>query len=225
MNLGARDEEVQKKLNDQKIVLKDRKITNVVMENSELKQHNTDLLDQNNQLREQLDGVLGKLQEGQGADPALVEEISIFQNKIGTHMPNKMLENIRNDIAENNTARGEESKGPTNTALWSIAENSNTVSSTLKQEGLPFDQDEYVKKLEHSVQWVEEKLQKSRTDYKTLKKENASLKVSNENHIFINEKLNKALKKSENRIEQLSTKIKTITNESVVLPKKHLPDI
>ena len=37
MNLGARDEEVQKKLNEQKIVLKDRKITNVVMENAELK--------------------------------------------------------------------------------------------------------------------------------------------------------------------------------------------
>ena len=115
-------------------------------------------------------------------------------------MPNKMLENIRNDI-NNATGRGEESKGGPNTALWSIAENSNTVSSTLKQDGMPFDQDEYVKKLEHSVQWVEEKLQKSRNDYKVLKKENASLKVSNENHIFINEKLNKALKKSETRIE------------------------
>ena len=58
-----------------------------------------------------------------------------------------------------------------------------------------------------------------------MKKENASLKVSNENHIFINEKLNKALKKSENRIEQLSTKIKMITNESVVLPKRHQPEM
>ena len=53
-----------------------------------------------------------------------------------------------------------------------------------------------------------------------MKKENANLKVSNENHIFINEKLNKALKKSEQRIEQLTSKLKTITNESVVLPKK-----
>lgn len=196
------------------------------MENAELKQHNTDLLEQNNQLREQLDGVLGKLQDGQGTvDPTLVEEISIFQNKIGTHMPNKMLENIRKDLAENRGDQDEyeESKRGRNTALWSIAENSNTYSSTMKQDG-PFDQDEYIKKLEHSVQWVEEKLQKSRNDFKVLKKENASLKVSNENHIFINEKLNKALKKSENRIEQLTAKIKTITNESVVLPKKHLPD-
>ena len=48
------------------------------------------------------------------------------------------------------------------------------------------------------------------------------MKDSNENHIFINEKLNKALKKSEDRIEKLTQKIKTITNESVVLPKTSL---
>ena len=45
------------------------------------------------------------------------------------------------------------------------------------------------------------------------------MKDSNENHIFINEKLNKALKKSEERIEKLTSKIKTITNESVIIPK------
>ena len=72
------------------------------------------------------------------------------------------------------------------------------------------------------MQWLEEKLQRARADFKTLKKENANLKDSNENHIFINEKLNKALKKSEERIEKLTQKIKTITNESVVLPKKPL---
>ena len=83
-----------------------------------------------------------------------------------------------------------------------------------------FDNREYVKKLEHSVQWLEEKLQRARADFKTLKKENANLKDANENHIFINEKLNKALKKSEERIEKLTAKIKTITNESVVLPKR-----
>ena len=70
------------------------------MENAELKEHNANLLEQNNQLREQLDSVLGKLQEGQGTDPALVEEISIFQNKIGTDMPNQMLDNIRKNLAE-----------------------------------------------------------------------------------------------------------------------------
>ena len=45
MNLGARDAEVQAKLNEQKIVLKDRKITNVVMENAELKESNANLLE------------------------------------------------------------------------------------------------------------------------------------------------------------------------------------
>jgi len=52
MNLGARDAEVQSKLNEQKIVLKERKITNVVMENAQLKESNTNLLEQNNLMRE-----------------------------------------------------------------------------------------------------------------------------------------------------------------------------
>ena len=52
MNLGARDAEVQAKLNEQKIVLKERKITNVVMENAQLKESNTNLLEQNNLMRE-----------------------------------------------------------------------------------------------------------------------------------------------------------------------------
>ena len=79
MNLGARDAEVQSKLNEQKIVLKDRKITNVVMENAELKESNTNLLEQNNLMREQLEQMLSKLQGGQIEDPnMMVEEISIF---------------------------------------------------------------------------------------------------------------------------------------------------
>lgn len=45
MNLGERDAEVQAKLNEQKIVLKDRKITNVVMENAQLRESNTNLKD------------------------------------------------------------------------------------------------------------------------------------------------------------------------------------
>ena len=97
-----------------------------------------------------------------------------------------------------------------------------TASTMTMQDGT-YDQREYIKKLEQSVQWLEEKLQRARNDFKTLKKENANLKDSNENHIFINEKLNKALKKSEERIEKLTSKIKTITNESVVIPKKSLP--
>ena len=96
MNLGARDAEVQAKLNEQKIVLKDRKITNVVMENAQLRDQNTNLLEQNNLMREQLENVLGKLQEGPVEDPQMmVEEISIFQNKMTTNFPNKVLEQVR----------------------------------------------------------------------------------------------------------------------------------
>lgn len=39
-NLGERDSEVQRLLASQNIVLKDRKISNVVIENNELKSHN-----------------------------------------------------------------------------------------------------------------------------------------------------------------------------------------
>ena len=73
--------------------MKDRKITNVVMENAELKESNTNLLEQNNLMREQLESVLSKLQDGQMEDPQMmVEEISIFQNKMTATFPNKVLE-------------------------------------------------------------------------------------------------------------------------------------
>ena len=99
MNLGARDAEVQSKLNEQKIVLKDRKITNVVMENAELKESNANLLEQNNLMREQLEQMLSKLQGGQIEDPnMMVEEISIFQNKITTEFPQKVLDKVRSKV-------------------------------------------------------------------------------------------------------------------------------
>lgn len=93
------------------------------------------------------------------------------------------------------------------------------TASTTIGDGLTLDQKEYVKKLEHSVSWLEDKIQRARNDFKTLKKENESLKESNENHVFISERLNKALKKSEDRIERLTDKMKKITNDSVILPK------
>lgn len=225
MNLGARDAEVQAKLNEQKIVLKERKITNVVMENAQLKESNANLLEQNNLMREQLESVLSKLQEGQVEDPQMmVEEISIFQNKMTSNFPNKVLEQVRSKVGGQESQTFGESVSPTiegGATMWR-GDQGPTVSSSNTMPDGTFDNREYVKKLEHSVQWLEEKLQRARADFKTLKKENANLKDSNENHIFINEKLNKALKKSEERIEKLTAKIKTITNESVVLPKRPL---
>ena len=152
----------------------------------------------------------------------MVEEISIFQNKMVSNFPNKVLEQVRNKVggsgAESQTF-GESGVSPNSEAIWR-GDQGPTISSSNTMPDGTFDNREYVKKLEHSVQWLEEKLQRARADFKTLKKENANLKDSNENHIFINEKLNKALKKSEERIEKLTAKIKTITNESVVLPKR-----
>ena len=63
---------------------------------------------------------------------------------------------------------------------------------------------------------MEEKLGKATKDLKKLKQENANLKASNENHIFINDKLNKALKKSEARIDSLSKQVKQLTDQSVI---------
>jgi hypothetical protein len=42
---------------------------------------------------------------------------------------------------------------------------------------------------------------------KGLKKEVQNLKDSNENHIFINDKLNQALKKSSQRVEELERQL------------------
>jgi hypothetical protein len=53
------------------------------------------------------------------------------------------------------------------------------------------------------VQYLNDKISKSRIDQKNFKKENQNLKDSNENHIFINEKLNQALKKAVQRNEEL----------------------
>ena len=156
----------------------------------------------------------------------MVEEISIFQNKMTTNFPNKVLEQVRaksgvipSDQYDEDNKSSSIVPGESAGASVFRGDQGPTVGSTVLNEG-SFANPDYIKKLEHSVQWLEEKLQRARNDFKTLKKENANLKDSNENHIFINEKLNKALKKSEDRIEKLTQKIKTITNESIVLPKR-----
>lgn len=48
----------------------------------------------------------------------------------------------------------------------------------------------YIQKLEQSVNYLNEKIQKSRIDFKKIKQENRSLKDSIENHLSVNEKLN-----------------------------------
>ena len=220
MSLGQRDPEVQRTLNSQNIFLKDRKITNVVIENKELKEHNAQLLDYNNELRDQLEQVLAKLQEGHGGDPELVEEISIFQNKMAVNYPQKILDQVRNRVGGLEQSQ-KEGSGQQNTinehATWNIGPGGATISSTI--DANMYDQKEYTKKLEESVNWLEEKLAKATKEIKKLKQENSNLKASNENHIFINDKLNKALKKSEQRIEGLSKQVKALTDKTVVFAK------
>ena len=73
-------------------------------------------------MREQLESVLSKLQEGQVADQQMmVEEISIFQNKMTENFPNKVLEQVRQKVggvaAETHQTFGE-SISPSTEAIW-----------------------------------------------------------------------------------------------------------
>ena len=89
----------------------------------------------------------------------MVEEISIFQNKMTEHFPNKVLEQVRskvgaagtstdNNFGESNV-RNADSTSPGDNAMWRGDAGPTTYSSTM-QDGT-YDQREYVKKLEHSV--------------------------------------------------------------------------
>ena len=64
------------------------------------------------------------------------------------------------------------------------------------------------------------KLKQLRAEVKSLQKELETQKESNSNHVFINEKLNKALKRSETRNESLALKMKSLSSESVILKKE-----
>lgn len=80
---------------------------------------------------------------------------------------------------------------------------------------------EYAKKLEQTVQYLNEKIQKSRIDLKGLKKECQNLRDSNENHVFINEKLNQALKKQAARLEELERAGRASLAPVMVLKEEH----
>jgi hypothetical protein len=96
------------------------------------------LLEYNNQLREQLEQVLGRLQEGRGTDPELVEEISIFQNKMASSYPSRVLDNVRKKVSESGglehskTVGGDQTAGGNDAALWTIGPGGATISSTLR---------------------------------------------------------------------------------------------
>ena len=118
-----------------------------------------------------------------------------------------MLEQVRSKVGKDKSDTTNSAAQESASAAWTMSGGNPTgISSTLDTHS--YDQKEYIKKLEQSVSWLEDKLQTARKDFKALKKENTNLKDSNENHIFINDKLNKALKKSEARIEHLTQRVK-----------------
>lgn len=134
--------------------------------------------------------------------------------------PTKVLDQVRSKVSnlEQSKTEGSVQHNTGNDhALWNIGPGGATISSTI--DANIFDQKEYTKKLEESVNWLEEKLTRATKDLKKAKQENGNLKASNENHIFINEKLNKALKKSEQRIEALAKQVKQLTDQTVVFKK------
>ena len=105
-------------------------------------------------MREQLENVLSKLQDGQVVeDPQMmVEEISIFQNKMTTNFPNKVLEQVRSKVGAGNGEMGEsgQASNPGQSEMWR-GDQGRTISSTTTMPDGTYDQSEYVKKLEHSV--------------------------------------------------------------------------
>ena len=94
----------------------------------------------------------------------MVEEISIFQNKMTAEFPQKVLEQVRQKVGSASTdqnfgesgMRDGNQTGPGDNAIWR-GDQGPTIGSSTMQDGT-YDQREYVKKLEHSVQWLEEKL-------------------------------------------------------------------
>lgn len=97
----------------------------------------------------------------------MVEEISIFQNKINTEYPNRVLEQVRQKAGVHDSGSRDQNFGvssnvesnsmvPGDQPLWRN-DHGPTASSTNFQDGT-FENRDYVKKLEHSVGWLEEKL-------------------------------------------------------------------
>lgn len=76
----------------------------------------------------------------------------------------------------------------------------------IKLENIKKDQ-QYAKRLELSVENLNQKLSRLKAQHQKLKNENASLKASNDNHIFINEKLNKALQKMVAKSQQKDSEV------------------
>ena len=88
--------------------------------------------------------MLSKLQEGQVTDHHhMVEEISIFQNKMTTNFPNKVLEQVRSKIGVDNGSAGENfgesGVGGNSTVPGDNAWQGPTGSSTTLQDGASFD--------------------------------------------------------------------------------------
>lgn len=62
--------------------------------------------------------------------------------------------------------------------------------------------------MEISVDSLNDKLTRLKKEYEVLKDENLSLQASVDNHVFINEKLNQALKKQKNKKDKSEKKLK-----------------
>lgn len=68
------------------------------------------------------------------------------------------------------------------------------------------DDRKYIKKLEISIDSLNDKLTRLKKDYDKLKEENLSLQASIDNHVFINEKLNQAYKNLKDRKDKKAKK-------------------
>ena len=95
---------------------------------------------------------------------------------MATNYPSRVLDQVRSKVAgisleQSKTVGGDQTatdKSGNDAALWTIGPGGATISSTLREVDT-FDQKDYVKKLEESVQWMEEKMAKVSKEIKKLK--------------------------------------------------------
>lgn len=82
MDVAEQDEGIRRRLADMNVIPKDRKISNVVLENTTLRQQLEELKYENDKLRDQMDQVIA-----QGGQNYNQEELSIFQSKNPHNLP------------------------------------------------------------------------------------------------------------------------------------------
>lgn len=178
----------------------ERKVSNLVIDNqekneliSQLREENVKLQGQLEEITEKAQALKEKLANRQQSDnneePVLeflnttVEQMTIFQNKDIGCFKNIRLSKIQREGMDD----------------FSDSDSGDAQ----KQESL---NKKYVKKLEFTIENLNMKLTRAKSELEKVKQENLSLQHSIDNHVFINEKLNQAYRNLKVKCQKLKRK-------------------